>query len=369
VKLWYNTLHQNCDDELTDDELVRQELYLLDQIEGLGFDGIAAPEHHFDSDYSASPDHFQIFAYMAGRTTTLELMLGAVILPWHDPLRVIERVALLDHISNGRVHLGFGRGLARMEYAGLRVDMEESRERFDEAAAMVLRGLREGAVENDGPFYPQPYVPIRPRPTRSFEGRIYSVGMSPDSALKAADLKATLVCFITKPIEDHIPMMLSYTERYEELHGEAPPPIFVSDMCYCHEDADVAAQRASDYSARYFRTVVSHYDYDGTHFEKTKAYASYAEGAKAIREYGVDASAQAFVDVQASIGTPEAIVEKYQQRAEAMSAVGLESQSLNTFKYGGMPLDVAEQSLQLFAKEVLPQVKAIGSNKVEVGAQ
>jgi alkanesulfonate monooxygenase SsuD/methylene tetrahydromethanopterin reductase-like flavin-dependent oxidoreductase (luciferase family) len=364
VRLWYNTLHQNLGEHLTDDELVRQEIQLLDQIEGLGFYGIAAPEHHFDANYSASPDAFQIFAYMAARTTTLQFMLGAVILPWHDPLRVTERVSLLDHLSDGRVHLGFGRGLAKIEYAGLRIPMEESRGRFDEAAKMVIDGLATGYVEGAGPFYEQPRVPVRPKPTRSFADRLYSVGMSPDSGLLAADLKATLVCFITQPIEAHLPAMVAYKERYEQLHETAPPPIFVSDMAYVHEDPDAAQAAASSYSVNYFQTVIAHYNYDdAAHFENTKGYQSYAEGAKALKEAGVDAASQAFVDVQVSIGSPTEVVDKYRARVEAMAAEGLEFQSLNTFKYGGMPIEEAESSLHLFAKEVLPAVEKIGAGQ------
>ena len=43
-----------------------------------------------------------------------------VVLPWHDPIRVAEQVAMLDNLSGGRVILGIGRGLARVEYEGFR---------------------------------------------------------------------------------------------------------------------------------------------------------------------------------------------------------------------------------------------------------
>jgi alkanesulfonate monooxygenase SsuD/methylene tetrahydromethanopterin reductase-like flavin-dependent oxidoreductase (luciferase family) len=46
----------------------------------------------------------------------IKLGSGAVILPWNQPLRVVEKVAMLDHLSGGRVLLGMGRGLAKMEY-------------------------------------------------------------------------------------------------------------------------------------------------------------------------------------------------------------------------------------------------------------
>ena len=49
------------------------------------------------------------------------------VLPWHDPLRVAEQVAMLDVISNGRAILGMGRGTGRVEFDGFRVNMAEAR--------------------------------------------------------------------------------------------------------------------------------------------------------------------------------------------------------------------------------------------------
>ena len=58
-----------------------------------------------------------------------------MIVPWNDPLRVAEKVSLLDHLSGGRAILGLGRGLSRLEYRHFGIDMNEARDRFDEARA------------------------------------------------------------------------------------------------------------------------------------------------------------------------------------------------------------------------------------------
>ena len=68
----------------------------------------------------------------------------AVILPWHDPLRVAEQVSVLDCLCKGRLRLGIGRGLARREFEVFRGTMDESRERFDEASDMMSRSTSLG---------------------------------------------------------------------------------------------------------------------------------------------------------------------------------------------------------------------------------
>ena len=68
------------------------------------------------------PDVTQFLSYMAGKTTRAKLGSMVIVLPWHDPMRVAEQISMLDHVSGGRMILGFGRGLgnvrARVGLAG-----------------------------------------------------------------------------------------------------------------------------------------------------------------------------------------------------------------------------------------------------------
>src|SRR3954447_7457136 len=159
-------------DDVSDGQVYDEEIELGVLADELGFDALWPVEHHFE-DYSFCPDNTLFLAHMASRTRRIGLATGAVILPWNEPLRVAERIALLDQLSGGRVLFGMGRGLARREYAGFGLPMDESRERFDEAARMVLDALETGFIEGDGPHYPQPRTAIRPRPTRSFRDRTF----------------------------------------------------------------------------------------------------------------------------------------------------------------------------------------------------
>jgi alkanesulfonate monooxygenase SsuD/methylene tetrahydromethanopterin reductase-like flavin-dependent oxidoreductase (luciferase family) len=338
---------------------VQQEVAMMELAEELGFDAAWSAEHHFDANYCACPDNFLPLSYIAGRTSTIKLGLGAVILPWNDPVRVVEKLAMLDHLSDGRLLVGFGRGLAKMEYAGFGIDMGTSRERFDEAAEMVVRGLRTGIVEGEGRFYQQAPVEIHPAPAPDLADRLYSVGMSPDSALIAADLGATLLCFVTAPIEQMAPLIHGYRERFKERHGREAPPEVLVDFSYVHEDAAEAARVGRQYAGRYYESVVSHYNFDGTHFATTKGYEQYAEGAKAIRDAGLEAAADAYVAPQAGIGTPEQVVENFRRRREVIGPTSI----MATFLYGAMPYEMAQASIRLFASEVMPELRKLGARE------
>jgi len=100
-------------DGIDDATVWDEELRLARLAADLGFDALWSAEHHF-FDYSFCPDNLQLMSYLAGVTSHADLGTAAVILPWHDPLRVAEQVAMLDHMSNGRLILGLGRGLGRV---------------------------------------------------------------------------------------------------------------------------------------------------------------------------------------------------------------------------------------------------------------
>src|SRR2546428_8359666 len=178
-----------CD--VSDSQVWDEELRLARLAADLGFQVLWSVEHHFN-DYSFCPDNLQLMAYLAAVCPDVDLGTAAVILPWHDPLRVAEQVSVLDHLSRGRLRFGMGRGLARREFDAFRGTMDESRGRFDEAAEMILRGLRTGFMEGDGPFYRQPRNDVRPRPKRSFDDRVYAVASSVYSVVSVDRVNAIM---------------------------------------------------------------------------------------------------------------------------------------------------------------------------------
>ncbi|MES2493663.1 MAG: LLM class flavin-dependent oxidoreductase [Pseudomonadota bacterium] len=350
MDIYYTPLWQDPGAGRPPQQFVQDELWLMEQVEGFGFDACCSPEHHFDIDYSACPDNFLPLAYLAGKTTTLKLCLGAVILPWNDPLRAAEKLAFLDHLSAGRCIPGFGRGLARMEYELLGIDMNESRARFDEAVAMVLGALRTGEIEGSGPYYPQARAPIHPAPRPGLLDNFLCVGMSPDSAAMAGQLGARLLSFTSKPLPQMLPLYGSYAEAFRANHPGKTPHYVLADFFMVRDSADEALDLAMKYVVEYFHTVVRHYDMTGEHFDNATGYRSYAADAAALREAGAQAAAESYVLTQVGIGTPAQVLEKIEER---LRVLGPEISLAGCFYYSGMPRELAQASMRMFSEQVI----------------
>lgn len=97
--------------------------------EELGYDTVWLTEHHF-IEYGISVSPMALAAAIAGATTRISIALAAVILPFHEPLRLAEEIAFVDLLSKGRLRVGIGRGNRPIEFAGFRIPQEENRERF-----------------------------------------------------------------------------------------------------------------------------------------------------------------------------------------------------------------------------------------------
>jgi alkanesulfonate monooxygenase SsuD/methylene tetrahydromethanopterin reductase-like flavin-dependent oxidoreductase (luciferase family) len=343
---------QGCGDGRTDRNVYRNELRLGDLAEPLGFESLWGVEHHF-TDYTMCPDVLQYLTYFAGRTHNIQLGSMVVVLPWHDPMRVAEQVVMLDHFSNGRLIFGIGRGLGRVEFEGFGVNQEESRDRFTEAAQMILEGLEKGYCEYQGKYVKQTRRELRPRPFKSFRGRTYAAAVSPESSTIMARLGIGILIIPQKPWELVAKELSDYRRVFHEVNGtDAPPPI-CAGWTFCDENADRAQELAYKYIGGYWKTVVKHYELIGDHLTKMKGYESYAEmQQKASAPGGVDAMTEFFVNLQIW-GTPEQCYEKI---VEVQKRTGAEAYT-GVFSYAGMPYDIAEANMRLFAAEVMPELK------------
>ena len=348
------TVFQNPFDARSDREVYQSELRLADLAEPLGFESIWGVEHHF-TDYTMCPDVLQFLTYMAGRTRTVGLGSMVVVLPWHDPLRVAEQVAMLDHMSDGRLILGLGRGLGRVEFEGFRVPMEESRQRFVESAEMLLRGLEEGYCEYDGTFIKQPRKAIRPKPHRTFRGRTYAAAVSPESMRIMAELGVGILIIPQKPWDTVTAELAEYRTIYRQVNHTEPPATVCAGWTFCDPDAGRAREMAVRYIGGYWDTVLRHYELDKGHLTKTKGYEYYGRMSEIAQEKGgTDALSEFFLSLQIW-GTPEQCFEKI---LAVRARVGCDT-FIPVFSYAGMPHEEAEQNMRLFAREVLPELQRV----------
>lgn len=350
-------IFQNTHQGVSDAEMMRKETAIALVADEIGMDFLLLPEHHFDPNYSMMPDNMQWLSYLAGKTDRIKLGTGAIILPWHDnPTRIAEKISMLQVVLGDRFLLGFGRGLAREEYRAFGVDMNTARERFDQSAEIILDILETGIAEYDTPHFKQSRTTITPKPEFGYRDRgFFSVAMTPDSGVAAANLGGTMMSFVQLPWDQHNAAVEAWRERFREVHPNKNPgaPVF-SDFTYCHEDAVTAEKVAREYLSKYYLSVIKHYDFDGSHWGETKGYQAYQAGASALQEIGLEAACEGFVQSQAW-GTPEQIIAKWTQRAEITG----ELRPAMAVSYAGMPFDMVEQSLRLIGEKVAPALRKL----------
>ena len=148
--------------------------------DGIGVDRIGLMEHH-GSDDGYLPQPFMLAASMAAVTRRVEFILGAVILPLHDPVMLAEQVAILDLVSAGRFNVIFGAGYVPSEFAMFGKSLKDRARLMDAGIALILRALKGERFEMDGrPVF------IRPLPVRAPEDIIMVGGGVAASAKRAA---------------------------------------------------------------------------------------------------------------------------------------------------------------------------------------
>ncbi len=347
LQLGYQNLHG-----MPDAEFFRKETQLAIEGEAMGFDYVAPVEHHF-TDYAACPDNFQVLSYIAAKTKTLKLMTGAVILPWNDPLRVVEKTIMLDILSEGRMILGMGRGAARREFRSFGVDLADSREMFDEAALIIMEALETGFLEADTKWYQVPRTEIRPRPRQSFKDRIVMVSMSAGSVEVAARYGLKSLRFSQGRWERALPEINEYRSVFKALHGREAPPFIVCDFIGCFDEKRKVIEYTDKYFSALFAQVANHYEFGGAHFKSLPSYSTYVIlGELSAAAGGPEKAYRDYIGANL-IGTPDEI---WQQHLARKALVG-DYDILANFSYGGMPFEIVYEQMKRFADEVLPKLK------------
>jgi alkanesulfonate monooxygenase SsuD/methylene tetrahydromethanopterin reductase-like flavin-dependent oxidoreductase (luciferase family) len=336
-------------------ETYQDELSLMEMAEVLGFDSVWALDHHFTG-YVMSPDPTQLLSYVAGRTKRVQLGTAVIVLPWHDPVEIAEKIALLDVVSGGRTIFGFGRGAATVEYNGFRINMEEARDRFVESAIIIRKGLTQKSFSFDGKYYKIPEIQIRPRPISHPEDRFYASSVSPESAEIMAKLGLGVLIIAQRSWEDTAADYARYHETAIANNITPRPPIGLLNILVS-EDAREAAELGNTHLEAMWDSIDTHYHFSDGHLRGVKGYEFYAKLEKTYSKLQADTDAKAkaieFFRSLHAAGTPEQVLEKlrYIHQTVALEHV------IGTFAFGGLPYPKLERSYKLFAEKVLPVLK------------
>lgn len=188
----------------------------VDLADRLGYDAAWFVEHHFTRGFSHSSAPDLMLAAAARTTKNIKLGLGVVLLPFLSPIRVAERVATLDIISNGRVLFGTGRGASPLEYQAFQRPFEQSRHIWEDHLDAVLELFRaDGAeVTREGQFYKIPGVSVLPRTVQKPYPEVWVASTSLDGFLAAAERGYHLLCMpILKGIDGLAEDVAKYKKR------------------------------------------------------------------------------------------------------------------------------------------------------------
>ena len=136
---------------------------IIDEAESLGIDSVWLPEYHFIP-VSVLSSPIAVASSIAARTKNMRIGFGVYLLPLANPIRVAEEVATLDHISNGRVEFGIGRGTFPEHHDAFNSPFPESRTRFDEYLEIIVKAWTEEEVTFKGDHYNCQNIRVKPKP-------------------------------------------------------------------------------------------------------------------------------------------------------------------------------------------------------------
>ncbi|MGW1026727.1 LLM class flavin-dependent oxidoreductase [Streptomyces sp. NPDC002577] len=158
--------------------------------EEMGFDRVWAVEHHALKWYAhmSAPEVF--LTWVAARTSRIRVGHGVVCMPFrfNHPVRVAERAAMLDLLSDGRLDLGAGRGATRQETSLCGVDAERTQAEVEEALRIIGRTWQQDELEWHGDLLDIDPHPVLPRPVQRPHPPLFLACSKQQTLARAAEL-------------------------------------------------------------------------------------------------------------------------------------------------------------------------------------
>lgn len=148
------------------DRFFEERLRLLEAYDRAGFYGYHVAEHHA-TPLGVAPSPGVWLGAIAQRTKAIRFGPLVYLLPLYHPLKLLEEICMLDHLSNGRLMLGVGRGISPIELRYYGLDPEQTPSMYAEALEIILRGMVGGTLTFEGKHYQYRDVPIEMTPKQT----------------------------------------------------------------------------------------------------------------------------------------------------------------------------------------------------------
>ena len=238
--LAYEMQRPSLDDHAVVEETIDQ-CILADE---MGFDYVWFVEHHFLTTFSSSPCPEVIFGALSRLTKRIRLGFGVVILPYHHPVRVAERVAMVDQLSHGRVDFGTGRS-APYEQTGMGIDPRDSREMWEESLSMIPKIWASETYEYEGKFWKVPPREVLPKPYQKPHPPIWVAALQPATYELAAQKGIGVMALgVSAPsvLEPHIKEYRQNIKKAEAVGAVVNDQWLNSIFGYCGEDNAAARE-------------------------------------------------------------------------------------------------------------------------------
>jgi alkanesulfonate monooxygenase SsuD/methylene tetrahydromethanopterin reductase-like flavin-dependent oxidoreductase (luciferase family) len=329
---------------------IMDEVAIVQAADRVGFKYTWATEHHFLTEYSHLSANEVFLGYLAAATSRIHLGSGIfnVTPPVNHPARVAERVALLDHLSEGRFEFGMGRGSSTTEQRGFGIDDPDlTRDMFDEVVGEFAKMWRPGEYPGfEGRFFSMPARNVLPKPYSSPHPPMWVAAGNPSTFEKAARMGLGVLCFTIGGPESVKPLVELYKneiERAEPVGDFVNDNIMVTTQLLCLEDGQRARRIGADMGQGYHRSLLLRYL---DTFPRPEGIPQWPELLPDPTPEEIDASILAG---DTPYGTPDEVevaIRKYADAGVDQVVFGLLSSS--------MERDVALETIETFGKHVLP---------------
>jgi alkanesulfonate monooxygenase SsuD/methylene tetrahydromethanopterin reductase-like flavin-dependent oxidoreductase (luciferase family) len=329
--------------------VVAEELARVELAEALGFDDVWVPEQHF-SPYCLAGDALLLAGHIAARTRRVRIGTAVVNLTFTHPLRFAERVALLDHVTGGRVDVGIGRGYQFPQYGVFGVPIDETRAIFDEALDVVLRAWSGEEFSHEGRWFRIPRVRIWPPAVRPPAAVLLHAVNSPDSMARA--IARGIPALMARPLSP-------FAEQVEEIAryraalvaaGADPAPVLARTtvLKYAFLAPTRAEARALPREALEWDLAILQHLTTPSTTEMPRGYALYEQRGGRLPEYAYED----WLEHVLLFDDPAGCAEKIRRLRDA----GAE-RLLLWMGPGGVSHDLLVRSMRLFAERVMPEFR------------